>query len=745
MSAAIIASAADEQHRPIESGLREYTSAEVVRLPLVLTASTEEAKRECATPQNLLVMADNEEMEILEITPAKLPTLHVILLDTSRSMTVKVLGSPARITLAVLAARKYIERLMPGAGGPAPGFGDDAAMVATFDDDLIVLAPPTPLAGPTAKSELLDAIDGANGQLSTALAESLIHLSRSLAVEPYRSAVILLSDGADKAGDADYSKVLQVVNKTNNLTIFPIGLGLREKELASYQLTPGAHKKFLKELADATGGSYFDIIWVKKLATYPEPLFKAFDRIRDRLRQEYTLSYASRAFGSGLDDEKKAAGRDYVIRGIDIRARDRSCKIAGYKPVRYVSRDSLVSMAGTENSAPRAAATEDPGSLDVELVDIEWDSDPLWYLARDTGKEKLRDSLRPPTYERREAEIQLPPIEEPFENARDIFHHLLNQSDSINQVDYWFRQRSIHGKTLLEERSDLAWAIYGGSAPYRAWAEERMHESVTEDLIDRLPAGVRDDPEAFDLLVETRIANPREEDIVQLLSAWRGDVTARELALLLERDEINRLLSASEEKLPDVLAIIDRVQGNWGLLSYWFGPPRKWRITALLVPTYDSDNDRFGFYRIVLPRLDIEFGEGAVADREETTVRDRISGWPIALQLVRWLLALPVTPAAVESEPSQSRLDLAGELRRRWRVASLEYDDPPPDGDPSALYGVTLDLEAIDSNVRTTLSARLMRSGMAILDPICIDEGTDGGESPLSPFLQELGISRCGD
>jgi hypothetical protein len=656
-------------------------------------------------------------------------------------MTVKLLGSPARIVPSLLAAKKYIEWLLPGEDGPEPEFVEDAAMIATFDDDMIVLAPPTPLVRPTAKPELLEAVDRANGQLSTALAESLIHLSTNLPELRYRSAVILLSDGADKAGDAEYLNVLQVVNKTNNLTIFPIGLGLLDKKKEGHTAKPGLHKLFLKELADATGGRYFDIIWIKKLAMYPEPLFNAFDRIKDRLRQEYTLAYASKAFGGGLDDEKKAAGNDFVIRSINIKARDRRCKIRGYKPVRYVSRDSLVSMAGPEGEAERASGN--PGSLELELDDIEWDSDPLWYETPDADREKLRASLRNPTYEHRQAEILLPPIEEPLESAQDIFHHLLNESASINQVDYWFRQRSVHAKTLLEERSRLAWAIYEGSAAYRAWANERMRESIAKDLMERLPPEVRDDSKALDLIVEARLTNPKDEDVARHLAVWRGDLQANQLATRLERDEINRLLSASREQLPDVLSIVDRVQANWGLLSYWFRPPRKWRILAPLVPTYDPGNDAFGFYRIILPRLNIEFGERPNPDRGQTTVRDRVVGWPVALQLTRWLLALPVTPAAGEEEPSLARLELAGELHRRWRVISVEYDDPPPDEEPSAIYNVTLELEMFGSNVRSTLTARLMRSGMAILDPLCIDESAAEGESPLSPLLQALGLAGC--
>jgi hypothetical protein len=749
LGAASTAHAVRKDH-PLDSGIREYTSAEVVRLPLVVQAASDEEKRRCATRENVLVMEDNEEMQVLEVVPEKLPTLHVIVIDTSRSMTVKLLGSPARITPALLAAKKYIEWLLPEDGGPAPEFLEDAAMIATFDDDLIVLAPPTPLARTTAKAELLDAIDRANGQLSTALAETLIHLSANLPALRYRSAVILLSDGADKAGDARYAEVLQVVNRTNNLTIFPIGLGLLDKEKASRDAEPGEHKKFLKELADATGGSYFDIIWIKKLASYPEPLIKAFNGIKDRLRQEYTLAYASKAFGSGLDDDKKAAGKDYVIRSIDIRARDRSCKIRGYKPVRYVSRNSLVSIAGPQEggegtAAPVEKALKSPGSIDLQLVDIEWDGDPLWYEVPQEEGERLRASLRDATYERRRVEILLPPVESPFERPEGIFHHLLSESTSINQVDYWFRRRSIHGKTLLEQRPRLAWAIYGGSPAYRAWANERMRKSIAADLMKRLPPAVRTDPEALAMVVEARMASPKDEDVTKHLAAWRGDLTAKELAAGLERDEINRLLSASEERLPEVLSVIDRVQANWGLLSYWFRPPHKWRIVAPLVPTYDASEESFGFYRIVMPRLDIEFGEGPKPDRKAVTVRDRVAGWPVALQLARWLLALPTTPAAGEVEPSEARRELADELRRRWRVISVEYDDPPPDEEPSAIYNITLELEMLGSDVRTTLHARIMRSGMAILDPLCIDEEATGDGRSLSRLVGTLGLAGCSD
>jgi hypothetical protein len=122
-----------------------------------------------------------------------------------------------------------------------------------------------------------------------------------------------------------------------------------------------------------------------------------------------------------------------------------------------------------------------------------------------------------------------------------------------------------------------------------------------------------------------------------------------------------------------------------------------------------------------------------------------VAGWPVALQLARWLLALPVTPAAGEIEPSPSRRALADELRRRWRVISVEYGDPPPDDEPSAFYNITLGLGMIDSDIRSTLSARLMRAGMAIIDPLCIDEGAAGGETPLSPLVGALELAGCSD
>jgi hypothetical protein len=214
-------------------------------------------------------------------------------------------------------------------------------------------------------------------------------------------------------------------------------------------------------------------------------------------------------------------------------------------------------------------------SIELELVDILLDSDPLWHTSPEEQGKTIRQSLRPATYESRRVEILLPPPEaspDAFGSVEDVFHQLLSASDSSAQLDYWLRRRSVHGKTLLAARRELGWAIYDGSPYHRAWANERMRGSIVEDLMERLPPEVREDREAVDLIVEARLAQPKDEDVARHLAAWRGDLPAKELAARLERKEINLLLSAFDEGHTESLAVVDRIQENWGLLSYWFEP-----------------------------------------------------------------------------------------------------------------------------------------------------------------------------
>jgi hypothetical protein len=127
---------------------------------------------------------------------------------------------------------------------------------------------------------------------------------------------------------------------------------------------------------------------------------------------------------------------------------------------------------------------------------------------------------------------------------------------------------------------------------------------------------------------------------------WLDDVPAAEAAAALEVDLSNALLDEVGERARHQ-ARAERVERSWSRIGDWFTPAFDARIVALLVPAYDAERARIGFYRFVLPRPRVEDEQPAPLPAK-----------PLALRTVRWLLSDPVT---------------AGLLAGRLRVVDVAY------------------------------------------------------------------------
>lgn len=95
-----------------------------------------------------------------------------------------------------------------------------------------------------------------------------------------RKTLAVFSDGADSRSTLMFSEALDLV-KLGDTTIHSIQFGDRSRHAATFE-----NGRFLRAIADATGGSY-------ALASSLEKLDELYDRILDELYSQYTLGYVS--------------------------------------------------------------------------------------------------------------------------------------------------------------------------------------------------------------------------------------------------------------------------------------------------------------------------------------------------------------------------------------------------------------------------------------------------------------------
>jgi len=730
---------AQPESKPLNLGVEEQVSSEAVVLPLVIDPKKEKFAGECADlarglgRDDLVVFEGGEEVPVLQLTRQRLPTHHLLLLDTSESTEVN-----DRLIPMLEAARAYVTWLLPQDGQPAEEFANDLMSIAGFDDDLILYASPTALRAAGSRDALLEAIDKVSTGFYTTLSESLEVAIQNLQTLPERPVIILISDGADVNGSAYHDSVIKQVNGAQNLTVFPIGLGLSGMDRASATAIPGEHKAFLAQLARASGGEFFDR--GKKGGN----LVKAFDRIRLRLLRELSLSYVARPFGLGANDAKNALDADTVVRDIVIEPRNPrmmvNCVVSGFKPVRYVIRSESPPasakgpLAGDPKEEKRPSNT-----LGLSVQDIQRDADPLWYYDRRAGQYLPSLDRKFPQPETKTVELRFPESIAPGD-AADVLHDLLSASRMGQPLP---ARRTMNGRKFLRYQEALARKIYGHLPTYESWARKRMAQDVEREILSRLPPDTEIDPQQLNHVVNARVDSPRPEDLVRLLSAWRGDIQARDLVLALEMREANLLLETPADTRSDVLNEIDRVQIRWSMLSTWFAPPQLVRVVAMLVPSYDADRDGFGFYRVVLPRFKVTRHAGP----DTVEAMGIVPVFPYALQLVRFLLGLPAAPsggmAPLDPDKASALAAITEALHTGWRVRHIDHHPIANHGQAIETASVSVEFTGVSGDhegSRLVLRSQIMNGGVI---PICLEASSAGASEGLTDLLDGLGIGAC--
>jgi VWFA-related protein len=218
------------------------------------------------------------------------PITVVVMLDTSGSMTMN-------LDLLKQAAERFVTRLLPADQARIGSFSEKIIISPTFThdrDELIrILHNDIQFGNPTF---LWDAID-----------ESMTALSR----ETGRRVVLVFTDGEDETSQRRSFKDVLTRAQNEDYMIYAIGL---ESHILGQTTRPDRH---LRQLAEATGGGYFEL-------SRTADLNATFTRVADELHRQYVLGIDAQ-----LDGTVHALDVRVKVPGMTARARKSYLAVAG--------------------------------------------------------------------------------------------------------------------------------------------------------------------------------------------------------------------------------------------------------------------------------------------------------------------------------------------------------------------------------------------------------------------------------
>ena len=633
----------------------------------------------------------------LEREPQK--AVHALLIDTSGSM----LG---RLGHARHAASEYVKRLRPDL---------DRAMIVTFDESVVLVEGLT-----SDRDRLVESMNGTQTAGSTSMLDALYHSMLELRVQRERPVIVVLTDGVDTSSVLERLDVLELVERTPELSVFSIGLGLPYTQRFAaggptwWMSPPGksrgvnSTKRFLQRLATRTNGRFFDVDASSKLE-------RVFLRVREMLENEGTLSVVDPEPDAADPGRLKVSSRNsdcsvLVFQAWGTTENDQTrlpiIETSGGLPRRFVlparrrlpvesTRSTTILADPTCSDVFRDASVGSrPGGPPDGFVEVDK------YGMRGCGEDVTLQYgvLYEPKQERkvhfnRWVGLKTRPFEMPVPMVTGLPTDPVTLMDSLAEMalaaagdpietDPRFVPADAHarpyhdlpcfadGASFLEVRSWLARVLYA-RPDYRYWVLDRLRRdsevamSDLEEVYRRrfpdtpeevLKEVVRETDEGREILDLARA--PAEIDLQRYLGAWLADVSVHDLFVGWEVELVNRALASAGPS--DFEAILE----SWEALRDVLFAPSYNRVLALLIPGYDPDRDRIGYWRVVLPRPSWIWarvhglpGKGDLAEVPLDLVPDR----PFALWLVGHLKRS--RPHLVEGWRGQG-----------YRIRSIEYE-----------------------------------------------------------------------
>jgi Ca-activated chloride channel homolog len=264
---------------------RPYLKSSIDLVTVTASVTDEQGRPVKGLPRDAFtVFEDGVEQPLAQFDNARVPVSLGILLDVSESMAGR------RMAEARFALERFVVDLLQR---------DDEAFLMVFNHRPRVLAgwtiPPSQLEGrlegviPSGGTAIYDAVMAAIPRFRTSTHQ--------------RSAIVLISDGADTASDAALREVRTALRR-EQVFVYAVAIDAPGKRPVSGQVQPYA----LREITDDSGG-YTEVV------SDSSELVPATARIADELNSQYLLGYVP---------PKES---DAAYRAIRVRMRDSSLNV----------------------------------------------------------------------------------------------------------------------------------------------------------------------------------------------------------------------------------------------------------------------------------------------------------------------------------------------------------------------------------------------------------------------------------
>jgi Ca-activated chloride channel family protein len=205
---------------------------------------------------------DNDKLQDIQLFMNEIqPITVVVMLDTSASMT-------GNLKLLENAAEQFLMRMLPKDKGMVGAFNDKIEffpLTFTSDRDRLI-------------GSLRDLDFGNPTRLYDAISESI---DRLIKVEG-RRVVLVFTDGDDTDSSMSQGKVL---DKARSEEVMIYAVGLRSDYFNGQRQVRSKPDSGLKQLAEETGGGYFELEKTSDLAP-------TFTRVAQELHSQYVLGFA---------------------------------------------------------------------------------------------------------------------------------------------------------------------------------------------------------------------------------------------------------------------------------------------------------------------------------------------------------------------------------------------------------------------------------------------------------------------
>ena len=645
-------------------------------------------------------------LPVAELSMARLPTIHAVVLDVSGSRT-------GFLPVAVDAAAQYAEQIRSDDEMAVLAMGENLRMVEGF-------APAQEVASRLSRRRQELVPFGLTG-----LWDGLDDLLRYIAPRPERKVVILLSDCCDTAsllrriqrGAPD--PLFDQLARVENLSLFSVGLAVPRRCFESASLFDP--RGFLDRLAHRSGGASFAIPFQASPKAWRRKLDRVFDQVRRRLEAEGSITYRPQPFGEGPRDEAgKRAGRwrKVRVRWADGRER-RRCRLAPAGPsTRYEGKP--VAIEGAPRLEALLQAGEGPvpltrplrlplttpwtrgcegrseppangrcagvgqGCLELSaagirgrVLDLVHGQGQLYDVAESAGGRTYDTRIQwKPRFALTDVALDPPPLEQLRSLWADLDLALLAQTARGAPPSI------IDGSTFFQVRARLGQALMV-RPDYREWARRRLYEEKKREIRVLWRDVDSADWKRIEPLLELRARRVEAEEPQRVLAEWLGDIEAFSLAERVQGRVINAMLIVPEGQEPSgwrarAGGVIGLAEEHWDQWAGWFPIATDRRIVTPLIPVYDPGKEVIGYYRVILP------GPGLRHSRRESPPH-RWPDAPLPLMLMDDLLRRPPVAAALVGRALVRSIDWrdysetdARRLYLEWRARRSSRDAPRP-------------------------------------------------------------------